>query len=74
VNADFSAAVVAFTDGSRLDFIHRVGERRAESIRGGSEETAIASILLAQMTGFRLNAKHLDIAFGDGSRWEARFR
>jgi hypothetical protein len=23
---------------------------------------------------FRLNAKHLDLRFHDGSRWEARFR
>ena len=71
VNADFSEAVVGFADASRLRFCHRVGERwvRAEGAGG-----ATAGQVLATVARFRLNGKHLEIEFADGSRWEARFR
>ena len=69
VNDDFSEAVVVLRDDSRLRFRHRVGERwvRAE---GGA---GLAATVLAAVSQFRLNAKHLDVQFTDGSRWEARF-
>jgi hypothetical protein len=31
-------------------------------------------MLLGRIAMFRLNGKHLDIQFTDGSRWEARFK
>jgi hypothetical protein len=68
----FSEAVLRFRDDSRLCFCHRVGERWAKAIGPESctEEPGLAGELLAGMTMFRLNAKHLDIAFQDGSRWD----
>jgi hypothetical protein len=69
VNDSFTEAVVAMSDGSRLFFRHRVGERWASADGGGRAAEVLAMIRL-----FRLNGKHLDIAFQDGSRWEARFR
>ncbi len=76
VNDTFSEAVLLLGDGSRLRFRHRVGERWAKAERvGGSEAAAsLAAEALATVTMFRLNGKHLDVQFQDGSRWEARFR
>ena len=37
-------------------------------------EGATVGELLAHIANFRLNAKHLDVQFADGSRWERRFR
>src|SRR5690242_15633058 len=76
VNADFSEAVLLMRDGSRLCFCHRVGERwaKAEGGAGSESEPALAGAVLAGMALFRLNGKHLDIQFADGSRWEAPFR
>ena len=71
-NETFSEAVLRFRDGSRLCFCHRVGERWAKAV--GHErremEAGLAGELLAAITTFRLNAKHLDITFEDGSRWD----
>jgi hypothetical protein len=59
-----------------LCFCHRVGERWAKAV--GSEQTpeqgGIAEQVLAGIVMFRLNARHLDVQFADGSRWENRFR
>lgn len=71
VNDDFSEATLAMTDGSRLCLRHRVGERLARA-EGGDH--ALAVQIVAIISRFRLNAKHLDIFFADGSRWEAPFR
>jgi hypothetical protein len=71
VNEDFSQATLSMKDGSRLSFCHRVGERWARA--EGSEDT-LAGQVLAGIARFRLNGKHLDILFTDGSRWEAPFR
>jgi len=59
-------------DGSRLCFCHRVGERWAKVVGPAENETeaALAGHLLAAIKRFRLNAKHLDIEFADGSRWD----
>jgi hypothetical protein len=74
VNEDFSEAVLRMRDGSRLCFRHRVGERwaRAEAAPE-SEDDPLAGRVLPLIDLFRLNAKHLDVRFKDGSRWEARF-
>ncbi|MGE3805241.1 MAG: hypothetical protein AB7K24_11265 [Gemmataceae bacterium] len=73
VAADFGAATVTLTDGSLLEFCHRVSERWARVPEGTGDEAAARQILAA-IQQFRLNAKHLDIFFQDGSRWEAGFR
>jgi hypothetical protein len=71
-DAHFTEAVMCFRDESRLCFCHRVGERWAKAIGPAHDEQAggLAGELLAAMTLFRLNAKHLDIQFDDGSRWD----
>ena len=77
IDADekFTQAVMQFCDGSQLMFCHRVDERwakafAAEPPEDDSGQTGIAGQLLAGITIFRLNAKHLDIQFQDGSRWD----
>ena len=76
VNADFTEAVVTLRDGSRLCFRHRVGERwaRAAGPSGAAGEPGLAGEVLARVVRFRLNAKHLEVEFSDGGRWEAGFR
>ena len=78
VEADenFAEAVMRFRDGSRLCFCHRVGERWAKAVglEQRESEAGVAGELLAAMTKFRLNAKHLDIEFDDGSRWDQAVR
>jgi hypothetical protein len=69
VSDTFTEAVIVLRDGSRLCFCHRVGERWAKVEGSGTAETVLAAMRL-----FRLNGKHLDIRFLDGSRWEAQFR
>lgn len=73
VNSDFTEATLVMTDGSRLQFCHRVGERWAKALGSGGREDANnhAGHVLAGISMFRLNAKHLDVYFSDGSRWEA---
>jgi hypothetical protein len=75
VNEDFSEAVLTMRDGSRLCFCHRVGQRWARAVASGERggEAALADRVLALLALFRLNARHLDVQFADGSRWEARF-
>ena len=69
LDSAFSVAEVSFADGSRLLFRHSVGVRTAELAAPGE-----AMELLGTIERFRLNAKHLDVSFKDGSSWEARFR
>lgn len=75
VSEDYGEAVLVLGDGSRLCFRHKVGERWAKSVghEGSEHEPGLAGEVLASIGLFRLNAKHLDIQFTDGSRWEARF-
>jgi hypothetical protein len=73
-NEIFTEAVMRFRDGSVLCFCHRVGERWAKAV-GPTEredEAGLAAELLAAITTFRLNAKHLDIQFTDESRWDEK--
>jgi hypothetical protein len=76
VNGDYSEAVLLLGDGSRLCVCHRVGERWAKAVNplAGEVERTVADDILARVAMFRLNAKHLDIQFADGSRWEMRFK
>jgi hypothetical protein len=69
VDGEFSQAVLLMSDGSRLCFRHRVGERWAKA----EDETTLAGRILSKISLFRLNRKHLDVQFQDGSRWEAGF-
>ena len=75
VNADFSEAMLRLRDESRLHFCHRVGERWAKALPATAAPpgTGVADLVLARIARFRLNAKHLDIQFADGSRWEIAF-
>lgn len=76
VNESYSTADLRMRDESRLCFCHRVGERWAKAM--GRDDAAGSSTqagqVLSRVSMFRLNAKHLDIQFADGTRWEARFR
>ena len=74
VNDAFSEAVLTMCDGSRLDFRHHVGERMVQATGGdAAPDAAYAAQVLSRIARFRLNAKHLDIQFVDGSRWESLF-
>jgi hypothetical protein len=76
VNADYTEAVLSLNDQSRLCFCHRVGERWAKAVGPDRAEAsaALAEQLLALIAMFRLNRKHLDVQFTDGSRWEHRLK
>jgi hypothetical protein len=71
-NDTYTEAVMLFHDNSRLCFCHRVDERWAKAVGPDhrEEDAGFAGKLLSAMTMFRLNAKHLDIQFVDGSRWD----
>lgn len=69
VNPEFSEAVVVMRDDSRLCFRHRVGDRSGQA----SSSPSLADVILNRIAKFRLNGKHLDVTFADGSRWEVRF-
>ncbi len=71
-NEKFTEAVMILRDKSRLCFCHRVGERWAKAVgpEQREDEAGQAGELLNAMSMFRLNAKHLDIQFEDGSRWD----
>lgn len=72
VNEDFTEAVLQLRDGSRLCFCHRVDERWAKSVgpEGQEDRGELAEDFLSAITFFRLNSRHLDIEFADGSRWD----
>ena len=75
VNGDYSEAILELDDESRLQFCHRVGQRMAKA--AGADEAAgdapRAAVVLSKIAWFRLNARHLDVQFTDGSRWETLF-
>ena len=75
VNNDFTEAVIHLQDGSRLCFCHRVGERWAKAVgrETREQEGGKAGELLSAISTFRLNGKHLDIQFEDGSRSDIAF-
>jgi hypothetical protein len=75
VNADYSEATLGLRDDSILRFCHRVGERwvRASGPERSLDQPGLAGTILARISRFRLNAKHLEVHFEDQSRWELRF-
>ncbi len=70
----YTEAVVTLRDASRLCFCHRVGERWAKAFgpEGNEEDQGLAGELLTAICMFRLNAKHLEVAFNDASSWERK--
>ena len=72
VNTTFSEAVLTLVDDTRLCFRHTVDQRWARAVGSEADESAhgLATELVEQISGFRLNAKHLDIQFADGSRFD----
>jgi len=76
VNEQFTEAVLRMRDGSRLCCCHRVGERWAKAVDAGGagSDACLAGQVLSRISLFRLNGKHLDVQFDDGSRWEAPFK
>jgi hypothetical protein len=76
VNEVFTHATVSMIDNSKLLFCHGVGERWVKATAAGQAgiAPALASDLLPRIAMFRLDRKHLDVQFNDGSRFEVRFK
>ena len=63
-NATFTQAILVFTDDSRLLFEH---SSRANRWAKASRADSLADHYCQAIQQFRLNAKHLQLYFGDGS-------
>jgi hypothetical protein len=63
-NATFTEAVLHFKDGSQLRFEH---SSRANRWARASEAGTIADKVCISLHQFRLNSKHLQLFFEDGS-------
>ena len=72
VNEDFTSATVRLDDQSRLEFRHSVDQRTVQAA-GPEDRVHKAKQILERIKRFRLNGKHLDVEFVDGSRWELLF-
>ena len=64
VNPDFTRAVLYFQDGSYLQFEHTSRANRWVKASAGD---SMADTVSQAMHHFRLNAKHLQLYFEDGS-------
>jgi hypothetical protein len=64
VNAAFNRATLDFTDGSHLQFEHTSRNNRWAR---ASAESTMADEICRSIRQFRLNAKHLQLFFEDGS-------
>ena len=64
VNAEFNEAAVYFRDGSFLQFVHKA--RDVRWARPSTDETMAGQVCRA-LSQFRLNARHLQLFFQDGS-------
>lgn len=64
VNVAFTRATLDFTDGSHLEFEHT---SRSNRWARASADGTIADEIGRTMRQFRLNAKHLQLFFEDGS-------
>jgi hypothetical protein len=76
VDEGFTEVVLLLGDDSRLRFRHRVDQRQAEALVPGVEparDATFAGRVVSRIAMFRLNRRHLDVQFEDGSRWEALF-
>ena len=72
VNSTFSEAVLTLSDDTRLCVQHSVDQRWAKAVGPDGDESApgLATELIEQIDGFRLNAKNRESQFHDGSRGE----
>lgn len=66
-NPGFTQAILVFTDDSRLLFEH---SSRANRWARASAADSMADGCCQAIHQFRLNAKHLQLYFGDGSELE----
>jgi hypothetical protein len=64
VNTAFTRAVLLFRDGSSLQFEHSSRENRWAK---ASVDASMADQICRSLYQFRLNAKHLQLFFQDGS-------
>jgi hypothetical protein len=64
VNAEFNRALLLFSDRSSLEFEHT---SRANRWARASAEGTTADRICCSLRQFRLNAKHLQLFFEDGS-------
>jgi len=64
VNAAFNRGLLDFTDGSYLQFEHT---SRSNRWARASADATIADEVCRSIKQFRLNAKHLQLFFEDGS-------
>jgi hypothetical protein len=64
VNAEFNRATLHFSDGSHLQFEHT---SRSNRWARASAEATVAHDICTSIRQFRLNAKHLQLFFEDGS-------
>ena len=64
VNSAFNQAVLLFVDGSSLQFEHTSRENRWAK---PSADATMAGQICQALYQFRLNAKHLQLFFQDGS-------
>ena len=67
VNAAFNRATLDFNDGSSLRFEHT---SRSNRWARASSESTIADEVCRSIYQFRLNAKHLQVFFEDGTNAE----
>jgi len=67
VNSAFSRGMLDFNDGSYLQFEHT---SRSNRWARASAEATIADEVCRSIQQFRLNAKHLQLFFEDGSNAE----
>jgi hypothetical protein len=64
VNSGFTEASLVFADGSFLQFVHKSRDERWA--RPSADDTTAGEICRGLLQ-FRLNAKHLQLYFGEGS-------
>ena len=64
VNAAFNKAVLHFADGSYLQFEHT---SRSNRWARASADSTMGDRICRSLASFRLNAKHLQLFFEDGS-------
>jgi hypothetical protein len=67
VNAAFNQATLEFADGSQLQFEHT---SRSNRWARASADKTVADEVCRAIYQFRLNAKHLQLFFEDGSNAE----
>jgi hypothetical protein len=63
-NAEFTEASLFFRDGSFLQFVHKARDQRWA--RPSADDT-LAGEFCRSLRQFRLNARHLQLFFNDGS-------